>query len=48
MENGAQIIDINFDDGMLDAKVEMDKFLKLLASEPEYFKGSCNDRFIKV
>lgn len=34
VENGAQIIDINFDDGLLDAKFEMDNFLKLIASEP--------------
>jgi 5-methyltetrahydrofolate--homocysteine methyltransferase len=38
VENGAQVIDINFDDGLLDAKEEMDKFLKLLASEPEISK----------
>lgn len=38
VENGAQIIDVNFDDGLLDAKVEMDLFLKLLASEPEISK----------
>lgn len=35
VENGAQIIDINFDDGLLDALSEMDIFLKLLASEPD-------------
>lgn len=35
VENGAQVIDVNFDDGLLDAKHEMDTFLKLLASEPE-------------
>lgn len=35
VENGAQAIDINFDDGMLDSEKEMDIFLKLLASEPE-------------
>jgi 5-methyltetrahydrofolate--homocysteine methyltransferase len=38
VENGAQIIDINFDDALLDAAVEMDVFLKLLASEPEISK----------
>lgn len=38
VENGAQVIDINFDDALLDAKEEMDKFLKLLASEPEISK----------
>ncbi|MDU3350377.1 MAG: methionine synthase, partial [Clostridium sp.] len=35
VENGAQIIDINFDDGLLDSEKEMDYFLKLLASEPD-------------
>ncbi|MGL5084432.1 MAG: methionine synthase [Clostridium sp.] len=38
VENGAQIIDINFDDGMLDADYEMETFLKLLASEPNISK----------
>jgi len=35
VENGAQIIDINFDDGLLDGFAEMDYFLKLIGSEPE-------------
>ncbi|MBN2786723.1 MAG: methionine synthase, partial [Paludibacteraceae bacterium] len=35
VEDGAQIIDINMDDAMLDAKTEMVNFLNLLASEPE-------------
>jgi 5-methyltetrahydrofolate--homocysteine methyltransferase len=35
VENGANIIDINLDEGMLDSKVEMQHFLNLLASEPE-------------
>ncbi|QRN85776.1 methionine synthase [Clostridia bacterium] len=38
VENGAQVIDINFDDGMLDAEDEMDKFLKLIATEPSISK----------
>ncbi len=38
VEDGAQIIDINMDDGMLNAKKEMDMFLRLLASEPEICK----------
>ncbi|MBC8060446.1 MAG: methionine synthase [Clostridiaceae bacterium] len=38
VENGAQIIDINFDDGLLDANIEMEVFLKLLASEPDISK----------
>ncbi|WP_268873138.1 methionine synthase [Clostridium nigeriense] len=35
VENGAQIIDINFDDGLLDSEYEMENFLKLIASEPD-------------
>nr|WP_262690234.1 methionine synthase [Kordiimonas aestuarii] len=35
VEGGAQIIDINFDDAMLDAEEAMEKFLKLLAAEPD-------------
>ena len=38
VENGAQIIDVNMDDAMLDAKIEVETFLKLLASEPEIAK----------
>jgi 5-methyltetrahydrofolate--homocysteine methyltransferase len=33
--NGAQVIDINMDEGMLDSEAAMVKFLKLLASEPD-------------
>lgn len=33
--NGAQIIDVNMDEGMLDAKAAMVKFLNLIASEPD-------------
>ena len=35
VENGAQVIDVCFDDAMLDAEAEMTIFLNLLASEPE-------------
>nr|MDT0251087.1 methionine synthase [Endozoicomonas sp.] len=35
VENGAQVIDINMDEGMLDAKSAMTTFLKLVASEPD-------------
>jgi len=35
VENGAQIIDINMDEGMLDAEAAMERFLKLIASEPD-------------
>ncbi|OHX11110.1 methionine synthase [Chromobacterium amazonense] len=35
VENGAQIIDINMDEGMLDAHAAMVRFLNLIASEPD-------------
>ncbi len=35
VDAGAQILDVNMDDGMLDAKKEMVRFLNMLASEPE-------------
>lgn len=35
VENGAQIIDINMDEGMLDAEAAMVRFLNLIASEPD-------------
>lgn len=35
VEDGAMVIDINMDDGLLDARQEMTTFLRLIASEPE-------------
>jgi 5-methyltetrahydrofolate--homocysteine methyltransferase len=35
VENGAQIIDVNVDEGMLDSKAAMIRFLNLIASEPD-------------
>ncbi|MBX8463787.1 methionine synthase [Deinococcus sp. RIT780] len=35
VENGAQIVDVNFDEGMLDGEAAMVKFLNLLAGEPD-------------
>ncbi len=35
VEGGAQIIDINMDEGMLDSEAAMTKFLNLIASEPD-------------
>jgi 5-methyltetrahydrofolate--homocysteine methyltransferase len=35
VENGAQIIDVNMDDGLLDGEQAMTTFLRLIASEPE-------------
>ena len=35
VEDGAQVIDINMDDGLLDTRSEMVNFLNLIASEPD-------------
>jgi 5-methyltetrahydrofolate--homocysteine methyltransferase len=35
VEGGAQIIDINMDDGLLDGKVAMVRFMNLIAAEPD-------------
>ncbi len=35
VENGAQVIDINMDEGMIDGVAAMDRFTKLIASEPD-------------
>ncbi|AZI42460.1 methionine synthase [Deinococcus psychrotolerans] len=35
VQNGAQIIDVNFDEGMLDGEAAMIHFLNLLAGEPD-------------
>jgi 5-methyltetrahydrofolate--homocysteine methyltransferase len=35
VENGAQVIDVNMDEGMIDGVAAMDRFLKLIASEPD-------------
>ncbi|NLC23570.1 MAG: methionine synthase [Oxalobacter sp.] len=35
VENGAQVIDINMDEAMLDSVAEMKRFLNLIASEPD-------------
>ncbi len=35
VENGAQVIDVNMDEAMLDSKTSMVRFLNLIASEPE-------------
>ena len=35
VKNGAQIIDVNMDEGLIDSEKAMIKFLRLIASEPE-------------
>ena len=38
VEGGAQIIDVNMDEGMLDSEAAMTRFLNLIASEPDIAK----------
>lgn len=38
VENGAQVLDINMDEGMLDGISSMGKFVNLIAAEPEIAK----------
>ncbi len=38
VENGAQMIDVNMDEAMLDSKAAMTRFLNLIASEPDISK----------
>ena len=38
VENGAQIIDVNMDEGMIDSEATMVQFLNLIASEPDICK----------
>lgn len=38
VENGAQVLDINMDEGMLDGVAAMSKFVNLISSEPEISK----------
>ncbi len=38
VENGAQVVDVNMDEGMLDGKAAMVRFLNLIASEPDIAK----------
>ena len=42
MENGAQILDINMDEGMLDGCAAMTRFVNLISSEPDIAKVSIN------
>lgn len=48
VEGGAQILDVNFDDGLIDGKASMIKFLNLIASRTGHRKNSSHDRFFKM
>lgn len=38
VENGAVILDINMDEGMLDSQAAMSRFINLISSEPDIAK----------
>ncbi len=38
VENGAQVIDVNMDEGMLDGEAAMKKFINLISAEPDIAK----------
>ena len=45
---GAHIIDINMDDGLIDSKAAMTKFVNVLVTEPEASKVPLHDRQFQV
>lgn len=48
VENGAQIIDINMDEAMLDSVSAMHRFLNLIASEPEISRVPVNAGLVQM
>ena len=38
VENGAVVLDINMDEGMLDSKAAMSRFVNLISAEPDISK----------
>ena len=46
--SGAQVIDINMDEGMLDSEAAMVRFLNLVAAEPDVVARADHDRFVEV
>src|SRR5690606_17956214 len=47
VENGAQIIDVNMDEGLLDSEQAMRTFLNLIATEPAIARGSVIEAGLK-
>ena len=48
VENGAQIIDVNMDEGMLDGVKAMTHFLNLVGSEPDICQRADHDRQLQM
>ena len=48
VENGAQVIDVNMDEGMIDGVAAMDRFIKLIASRARHLPGADDGRLLEV
>ena len=48
VENGAQILDVNMDEGLLDSEKAMVTFLNLIAAEPDIARVPRDDRQLQV
>ena len=48
VENGAQVIDVNMDEGLLDSRQAMVTFLNLIAAEPDIARVPGDDRLVQV
>ena len=48
VESGAQVIDVNMDEGLLDSEKAMTTFLNLIATEPDIAARAADDRQLQV
>ena len=48
VEAGAQVLDVNMDEGLLDSKLAMVTFLNLIAAEPDIARVPADDRFLQM
>ena len=48
VENGAQVLDVNMDDALLDGEKAMQTFLNLLQAEPDIAQDPDHDRLLQV
>ena len=48
VRGGANVLDVNMDEGMLDSEAAMTRFLNLIATEPEIARRAGDDRQLEV
>ena len=48
VESGAQIIDVNMDEGLIDSEAAMKRFLKLIAARARHRARAGDDRFLQM